>query len=1095
MDADSLDLIFAPVTREQARLFAGIARLLDRRGVACRLSAPSAEVAEPILDEWGARVAIADASDRPPAGREPQPDHIGAYDAWRHDWDETLRDSLARAAIEFWHQQLADNRAAALVLWNGRDHVFVESATHVARQRGIEILFLELGPLRRAPMTVAVTRGGVNAAAEFRRPELFQEPLTPWESARLQKVRERFRRGIKLARGRGPFAFLPLQVDDDTQLFYYAPHFADQTQMLARIVAALPDELPLIVKPHPLCDARRGQQRYLPLLREIDSVASASTNTLGLIAGAAVVVTNNSSAGVEALLLERPVVVLGEANYGKRGFTLDYQNESDLPRLIQQAVSEPATPESQRQRDRFLYELLFHELVHLENHPLQTTLDDAEHEQLAIRILDLLQPGRLGSDWRPLFDEIHALRDMLNGAVRQAIQDEARSAVVVVTRFAAGCLGDPSGREVAILEDLTPETAACLRGRDAVLLAPELSAGQRDAAATRLRILGAQKVRDLAQDLSGVPCPFHITRFNQLPRAMRDELHRTSDYWDYYLTQSGISPENTPQKNTQAETVRDRLTELAPESLLEYGCGDGRILERLLKGGDRPWTRVGGVDSCGRMLELARERLRGCPPVTLLPADARVSLPFPDASFDAVLTCGVLAHVPADDLLGVVSRLHAVARRTLLHWEVFEAHRPTPGEHYTNSEASRTIHRTTFDRFGPVEARVEDLRPLTGQGSLLARYDIDRPQITVLTLHAVGSPDTACESFDYRNMFLTPRRLDELLEGLAQAGYSFLTLREALAGTRGAAPPQHKTLVLTFDDGYASVFESAFPLLERRGIRAAAFVPTGFIGRRFGGNTREGSGPTLRTMTPDQIRKLRDAGWDIGSHSVTHPLFARLTQEQTTEELTRSKADLEDLLGRDLRLFAFPYGEPEVAYRPEQIEQAAAAGYELALTTNPGFVSPGCESIDWPRIGVGCDTTADSLLDQLADVHRATIGWPAAAAGEGPSLKQRVRAAVRRCVEKGVQRIALYGAGRHTAKLLQSAPLWPLHVLGIVDDDPSLRGSQRYGLPVHAAADLPDLPLDAVLISSDQYEEAIYQRIAPLEARGIQVLRLYAPAD
>ena len=54
-----------------------------------------------------------------------------------------------------------------------------------------------------------------------------------------------------------------------------------------------------------------------------------------------------------------------------------------------------------------------------------------------------------------------------------------------------------------------------------------------------------------------------------------------------------------------------------------------------------------------------------------------------------------------------------------------------------------------------------------------------------------------------------------------------------------------------------------------------------------------------------------------------------------------------------------------------------------------------------------------------------------------------------------------------------------------------LRGATRYGLPVYAATDLSNLPLDAVLISSDQYEEAIYQRIAPLEARGIRVLRLY----
>ncbi|MFQ5500847.1 MAG: polysaccharide deacetylase family protein [Phycisphaerae bacterium] len=344
-------------------------------------------------------------------------------------------------------------------------------------------------------------------------------------------------------------------------------------------------------------------------------------------------------------------------------------------------------------------------------------------------------------------------------------------------------------------------------------------------------------------------------------------------------------------------------------------------------------------------------------------------------------------------------------------------------------------------------------------------------------------------------MFLSKRLFRELLDGLTQYGYRFLSPSEAMSCLRGEMASPKKPVVMTFDDAYASVFDEARPLLEERGIRAAVFVPTGSIGQAFGGNTREGSGPAMPSMTKDQLVFLRDAGWAIGSHSVSHIAFSRLSNEDAKRELVDSKSCLEDLLGSSVSMFAFPYGEPDVAFRSEHVTLARDAGYERILTMAPGFMP--VEQIErsgmvWPRVGIGADTTVDALLNRLARLHRETSGWPQIEIASEMSLGERVRGAVKSCMECGLDRIALYGAGRHTARLMETTSLWPLQVVGIIDDDELLKGTRRHGLPIYASADLSDMKPDAVLISSDQYEERIYRRIAPLESRGIRVLRLYS---
>jgi len=1120
MNPDRHDLTFVPVTRDQARFFGQVAAACDRRGMTSAFVAPSAEIATELASEWAdlvhttpparSRKIVNSKSEYPTCDIPPE---MASYDAWRHGWSEEQRVSAARTALRFWRDEWQRRPARGVVLWNGRDHLFAEAAAHTARQSGADAFCMELGPLRRRPFTLAISRDGVNAAACLDRPDKLGEALAPWERTRLEQFLERFRAGVRPYQPLRPYVFLPLQVDDDTQLFHYCPHFRSQEDVVRAVVDALPEELPLVLKLHPRGDERRGRHVLEPLLRQQDRIVSPRAETLGLLAGAAAVVTVNSSAGIEALAFDRPVVVLGTAHYAGRDFTFDFDGSSNLAEILRAATAtDGCLPAARDIRDRYLYELFLHELVLLRAHPLRAAPSAEVLDRVAIRIGDLLaaccsqsdERVAAGSNWSPMIAELLALRDELRGAVAATI-GEVDATALLMSRVGAAVLGDPMTPHVLMLEDAANGGFRGLAEQHVTLFAPELSPGQRHALRAELSAVGAASVRDVLHALSRQRCSWPMGRLNALPADLRAAVYRNSDYWDHYALQAAESPTLPTLKRQQAETLTRALAATAPPHLLDYGCGAGYILQEILTA--RAWTLVDavGVDSSERMLHAARRRLRGCDAARLLPADARAGLPFANAQFDATLTCGTLQHVLADDLPLAVRELLRVTRRTLLCWEADERLQPRPGDHYTNPATCRTVHALTFDRCGPVELRVRDAQELTGQNSLCLEFDLDRPQLTVLTLHAVGRPDPTCESHDYRNLFVSLQQFEELIDGLLAGGYRFLTLHEATVAVRDETRCPPKSIVLTFDDGYASVFTHAYPLLARRGIRAAAFVVTDCIGRTFDGNSRrdpfgvqgltdQRSVPQQPTMTADQLRTLVSEGWDVGSHSCSHPAFATLKDEQAGAELTHSRLKLESVLRHPVPFFTFPFGEPDLAYRPEHLPLAAEAGYELALTMRPGFVTPGRTTSGWPRIGVGCDTTPESLLADMEELHRRVHGWPSNATESQPSLRDRVRRLVQHCLSRGISNVLLYGAGRHTARLLQTAPLWPLRVLGIVDNDPGLTGTQRYGLRLHSPAEIETLRPDAVVISSDRYEDAIYERIAPLESRGIPVLRLYAPA-
>ncbi len=209
----------------------------------------------------------------------------------------------------------------------------------------------------------------------------------------------------------------------------------------------------------------------------------------------------------------------------------------------------------------------------------------------------------------------------------------------------------------------------------------------------------------------------------------------------------------------------------------------------------------------------------------------------------------------------------------------------------------------------------------------------------VLCYHAIS------DSWDVP-LAVTSSRLADQLELLIARGYSSVTFHEAVT----SAPPV-PTMAITFDDAFASVLEIAFPLMSARGLVGTVFVVTDYAesGRPIDWLSLDSSRVDrreVRGLSWAELEQLARAGWEVGSHTRTHPRLTRLDDDALAAELCESRAACEHALGRPCNSLAYPYGDVD-----ERVAAAAqAAGYEAgaALPTGVQRESP----LLWPRTGV-----------------------------------------------------------------------------------------------------------------------------------------------
>jgi len=214
---------------------------------------------------------------------------------------------------------------------------------------------------------------------------------------------------------------------------------------------------------------------------------------------------------------------------------------------------------------------------------------------------------------------------------------------------------------------------------------------------------------------------------------------------------------------------------------------------------------------------------------------------------------------------------------------------------------------------------------------------------------------------------LEPRVFRRQMEALARLGYRSLGSGELLE--RFARPPASngdaRTVVISFDDGYASLARHAFPVLADLGLRAMVFVITDYVGRENDWDVQYGW-RHFAHLDWDELGFWRDKGIEVHSHGATHARLTWLGDAEAAEELGRSREAIARRLGCVPDAVSYPYGSADARVR----RLAAQAGYTLGLA---GPSERGADPLALPRRPVyGWDRFDVPLV--LGSSPLATVG-------------------------------------------------------------------------------------------------------------------------
>ena len=191
-----------------------------------------------------------------------------------------------------------------------------------------------------------------------------------------------------------------------------------------------------------------------------------------------------------------------------------------------------------------------------------------------------------------------------------------------------------------------------------------------------------------------------------------------------------------------------------------------------------------------------------------------------------------------------------------------------------------------------------------------------------------------------------PDALGRQVRLLLDRGYAPVRFGDLLDGARG------NRVAVTFDDAYRSTYELAWPVLRELGVPATVYAPTDFVGAAgpmsWPGIEEAAAGPhaaELRCMSWEQLGELQQAGWEIGSHTCSHPHLTACDDAQLERELVGSREAVAERIG-SCATIAYPYGDVD----GRVMSAARRAGYRLAAALPAHIRRPA--PLAWPRLGV-----------------------------------------------------------------------------------------------------------------------------------------------
>lgn len=198
-------------------------------------------------------------------------------------------------------------------------------------------------------------------------------------------------------------------------------------------------------------------------------------------------------------------------------------------------------------------------------------------------------------------------------------------------------------------------------------------------------------------------------------------------------------------------------------------------------------------------------------------------------------------------------------------------------------------------------------------------------QIPVIQYHKIDRPGPGVL---VRGGFTPPSRFARQMAYLKKNGFTFYTASEMIEHYRENGVFPQNGITVTFDDGWKDNYTNAFPVLQRFGVKATIFVVPSCIGSASSKAMAEGE-REREHLTREDILEMSGHGIEFGSHSMNHKLLDRVSPQEVRDEVEGSKKQLEDMLQRPCKTFAYPGG----FYSDEARQSVENAGYIAGFST------------------------------------------------------------------------------------------------------------------------------------------------------------------
>lgn len=197
--------------------------------------------------------------------------------------------------------------------------------------------------------------------------------------------------------------------------------------------------------------------------------------------------------------------------------------------------------------------------------------------------------------------------------------------------------------------------------------------------------------------------------------------------------------------------------------------------------------------------------------------------------------------------------------------------------------------------------------------------------IPIIFYHKIDkpSPDALV-----RGGFTPPRRFARQMSYLKRMGFVFYQASELIEHYRQTGMFPDNGIALTFDDGWKDNYTNAFPILRDLDIKATIFIIPSVIGETSTKAAAKGEGPRAH-LAREEILEMSRQGIEFGSHSMNHRLLPELSREEVKLEVEEAKKQIEELIQKPCRTFAYPAGY----YSDEAKKIISEAGHTAAFTT------------------------------------------------------------------------------------------------------------------------------------------------------------------